>query len=142
MYIGNIACENLNKDSCAFAVSSSGKRCVLEKSVRRSGQEVFVCSTSQIDTDQVTNWIESDKCIESCGLDRNVLGISSDSLLDSRFMQKLCSTQCYTGCPNIVDLYFNLAVGEGKLKSLYISNILFNYMFDFSWLKLFLFVIW
>ncbi|XP_076927578.1 uncharacterized protein LOC143591168 [Bidens hawaiensis] len=111
--LGHIACENLNKDSCAFAVSSSGKRCVLEKSVRRSGEEVFVCSTSQIDTDQVTNWIESDKCVESCGLDRNVLGISSDSLLDSRFMQKLCSTQCYTGCPNIVDLYFNLAVGEG-----------------------------
>ncbi|MFS7958593.1 hypothetical protein Hanom_Chr07g00680521 [Helianthus anomalus] len=111
--LGNIVCENLNKDSCAFAVSSSGKRCVLEKNVRRSGKEVFICTTSQIDTDQVTNWIESDRCIKACGLDRNVLGISSDSLLDSNFMQKLCSTQCYTGCPNIVDLYFNLAVGEG-----------------------------
>ncbi|KAI3808808.1 hypothetical protein L1987_24769 [Smallanthus sonchifolius] len=111
--LGSIACENLNKDTCAFAVSSSGKRCVLEKNVRRSGEEVFVCSTSQIDTDQVTNWIESDRCLEACGLDRNVLGVSSDSLLDSRFMQKLCSTQCYNGCLNIVDLYFNLAVGEG-----------------------------
>ncbi|KAJ0681137.1 hypothetical protein HanPI659440_Chr16g0632361 [Helianthus annuus] len=111
--LGSVACENLNKDSCAFAVSSSGKRCVLEKNVRRSGEEVFVCSTSQIDTDHVTNWIESDRCLEACGLDRNVLGISSDSLLDSRFMQKLCTTQCYNGCPNIVDLYFNLAVGEG-----------------------------
>ncbi|MFS7893847.1 hypothetical protein Hanom_Chr00s107519g01806361 [Helianthus anomalus] len=28
-------------------------------------------------------------------------------------MQKLCTTQCYNGCPNIVDLYVNLAVGEG-----------------------------
>ncbi|CAH1439006.1 unnamed protein product [Lactuca virosa] len=28
-------------------------------------------------------------------------------------MQKLCSTQCHNGCPNIVDLYNNLAVGEG-----------------------------
>ncbi|GJT58529.1 putative PAR1 protein [Tanacetum coccineum] len=72
--LGSIACENLNKDSCAFAVSSGGKR--------------------------------------SCGLNRNVLGISSDSLLESKFTQKLCSTQCYNGCPNIVDLYFNLAAGE------------------------------
>nr|XP_043634506.1 uncharacterized protein LOC122605610 [Erigeron canadensis] len=113
--LGNniIACENLNKDSCAFAVSSSGKRCVLEKNVRRSGKEVFVCSTSQIDTDKLTNWIESNECLEACGLERNVLGISSDSLLEPRFLQKLCSTRCYNGCPNIVDLYFNLAVGEG-----------------------------
>ncbi|PWA82490.1 PAR1 [Artemisia annua] len=111
--LGSIACENLNKDSCAFAVSSSGKRCVLEKGVRRSGEEVFVCSTSQIDTDKLTNWIETDECLEACGLNRNVLGISSDSLLETKFTQKLCTTQCYNGCPNIVDLYFNLAAGEG-----------------------------
>nr|GEW65867.1 putative RNA-directed DNA polymerase, eukaryota, reverse transcriptase zinc-binding domain protein [Tanacetum cinerariifolium] len=112
--LGSIACENLNKDSCAFAVSSSGKRCVLEKSVRRSGEEVFVCSASQIDTDKLTNWIETNECLEACGLNRNVLGISSDSLLESKFTQKLCSIQCYNNCPNIVDLYFNLAAGEGK----------------------------
>ncbi|KAJ9539646.1 hypothetical protein OSB04_026152 [Centaurea solstitialis] len=111
--LGNIACENLKKDACAFAVSSSGKRCVLEKTVRRTGEEVFVCSTSQIDTGKLTNWIETDECLEACGLDRNILGISSDSLLESQFTRKLCSTRCYNGCPNIVDLYFNLAVGEG-----------------------------
>ncbi|CAI9274066.1 unnamed protein product [Lactuca saligna] len=111
--LGSIACENLNKDSCAFAVSSSGKRCVLEKNVRRSGEEVFVCSTSQIDTNKLASWIETDECLDACGLNRNILGISSDSLLESRFMQKLCSTQCHNGCPNIVDLYNNLAVGEG-----------------------------
>ncbi|KAL7612857.1 hypothetical protein Lser_V15G09412 [Lactuca serriola] len=111
--LGSIACENLNKGSCAFAVSSSGKRCVLEKNVRRSGEEVFVCSTSQIDTNKLASWIETDECLDACGLNRNILGISSDSLLESRFMQKLCSTQCHNGCPNIVDLYNNLAVGEG-----------------------------
>lgn len=111
--LGSIECEKLNKGSCAFAVSSSGKRCALEKNVRRSGEEVFVCSTSYIDTDKLTSWIETDECLDACGLDRNVLGISSDSLLESRFMQKLCSTRCYNGCPNIVDLYFNLGVGEG-----------------------------
>ncbi|XP_043715582.1 uncharacterized protein LOC122663976 [Telopea speciosissima] len=58
--------------------------------------------------------METDQCIEACGLDRISLGISSDSLLDSLFTQKLCSPLCYDNCPNIVDLYFNLAAGEGN----------------------------
>ncbi|KAA8533722.1 hypothetical protein F0562_031239 [Nyssa sinensis] len=111
--LGGIACENLNKDSCAFAVSSSGKRCVLEKKVRRSGEEAYTCRTSEIEADKLKDWIETNQCIEACGLDRTALGISSDSLLESHFTQKLCSSQCYDSCPNIIDLYFNLAVGEG-----------------------------
>uniref|UniRef100_A0A5B6ZPW7 PAR1 protein n=1 Tax=Davidia involucrata TaxID=16924 RepID=A0A5B6ZPW7_DAVIN len=111
--LGGIACENLNKDSCAYAVSSSGKRCVLEKSVRRSGEEAYTCRTSEIEADKLKDWIETNQCIEACGLDRTALGISSDSLLESHFTQKLCSSQCYDSCPNIVDLYFNLAAGEG-----------------------------
>ncbi|CAI9774125.1 unnamed protein product [Fraxinus pennsylvanica] len=110
---GKISCENLNKDSCAFAISSSGKRCVLEKHVCRTGYEKYSCRMSEIEAENLKDWIETDKCIKACGLDRNVLGISSDSLLDSHFTQKLCSTRCYGGCPNIVDLYFNLAAGEG-----------------------------
>ncbi|KAK6794473.1 hypothetical protein RDI58_007926 [Solanum bulbocastanum] len=43
--LGDIACENLNEDSCAFAISSTGKRCVLEKHLRRSGEEVYICRT-------------------------------------------------------------------------------------------------
>ncbi|CAK9169501.1 unnamed protein product [Ilex paraguariensis] len=111
--LGSIACENLNKDSCAFAISSSGKRCVLEKHVRRSGEEVYTCRSSEIEADRLKDWIETDQCIEACGLDRKALGISSDSLLESRFAQKLCSSKCYDSCPSIVDLYFNLAAGEG-----------------------------
>ncbi|THG21739.1 uncharacterized protein LOC114303036 [Camellia sinensis] len=110
---GGIECENLNKDSCAFAVSSSSKRCVLEKIVKRSGEEAYMCRTSEIEADKLKDWIENNQCIEACGLDRTMLGISSDSLLESQFTHKLCSTQCYDSCPNIVDLYFNLAAGEG-----------------------------
>ncbi|XP_042031531.1 uncharacterized protein LOC121778280 [Salvia splendens] len=110
---GNIECENLEKESCAYAVSSTGKRCVLEKQVRRSGAEEYACTASDIDADKVKNWIESDECIEACGLDRSELGISSDSLLEARFAKQLCSNRCYDNCPNIVDLYFNLAAGEG-----------------------------
>ena len=103
----------MNEDSCAFAISSTGKRCVLEKHVRRSGEEVYICRTSEIESDKLKDWIETDECIEACGVDRNALGISSDALLESRFTSKLCSSACYNKCPNIIDLYFNLAAGEG-----------------------------
>ncbi|KAK3017603.1 hypothetical protein RJ639_004837 [Escallonia herrerae] len=112
LHAGIIACENLNKDSGAFAVSSSGKRRVLKKSMKKSGEEAYTCSTSEIEADKLKDWLETDKCIEACGLNRDVLGILSDSLLDHHFMQKLCSLQCYGSCPNIVDLYFSLAAGE------------------------------
>ena len=108
-----IICEDLDKNSCAFAVSSSGYRCVLEMELRRSGYLELFCRTSDIEAEKVKDYIEIDECIKSCGLNRNTVGISSDSLLDSRFTQKLCSSKCYRSCPNIVDLYFNLAAGEG-----------------------------
>ncbi|CAF2138072.1 unnamed protein product [Brassica rapa] len=112
--LGNeVKCEKLDKDTCAFAVSSTGKRCVLEQSIKRSGIEGYTCRSSEIEADKVTNIIESDECIKACGLDRKSLGISSDALLESRFTQKLCSVKCLTQCPNVVDLFFNLAAGEG-----------------------------
>ncbi|KAL2920679.1 Polypeptide N-acetylgalactosaminyltransferase 3 [Bienertia sinuspersici] len=110
---GGLTCEQLNKEDCAFAVSNTGKRCVLEKYVRRSGKEAYKCTTSAIEAYKLKDLVETNHCIEACGLDRDTIGISSDSLLESRFTQKLCSPQCYRRCPNIVDLYFNLAAGEG-----------------------------
>ncbi|MED6197697.1 hypothetical protein PIB30_059052 [Stylosanthes scabra] len=111
---GILECENLSHETCAFAVSSAGKRCVLEKEIKRSGLEAFSCKTSEIEADEkLNNHIESEECIKSCGLDRKSFGISSDSLLESRFTKNLCSPQCYQACPNVVDLYFNLAAGEG-----------------------------
>lgn len=79
--------------------------------------EAYKCTTSEIEADKLKNLVESNHCIEACGLDRDTLGISSDSLLESRFTQKLCSPQCYQRCPNVVDLYFNLAAGEGNMHS-------------------------
>ncbi|KAH7662992.1 PAR1 protein [Dioscorea alata] len=108
-----ITCEDLDQNSCAFAVSSSGYRCVLEMKLKRSGYVELFCRTSDIEAEKVKNYVENDECIKACGLDRNTVGISSDSLLDSRFTQKLCSHDCYNTCSNIVDLYFNLAAGEG-----------------------------
>ncbi|KAI9084166.1 hypothetical protein K1719_033837 [Acacia pycnantha] len=108
-----IECEKLDQERCSYAVSSTGKRCVLEKQVQRSGKELYTCRTSGIEADKVKDHVESDECIKACGLDRNTLGISSDALLDSRFTHNLCSPHCYHNCPNVVDLYFNLAAGEG-----------------------------
>ncbi|XP_027359449.1 uncharacterized protein LOC113868082 [Abrus precatorius] len=111
--LGAIECEKLSHEKCAFAVSYEGKRCVLEKSVKRSGEEAYTCKTSEIEADKQKDHIETDQCVKVCGLNRKSFGISSDSLLESRFTQKLCSPQCYQSCPNVVDLYFNLAAGEG-----------------------------
>ncbi|KAK6155697.1 hypothetical protein DH2020_009945 [Rehmannia glutinosa] len=60
--LGNIECENLDKDSCAYADD-----------------------------------------------DRDIVGFA----FGTAFCRKLCSKECYGNCPNIVDLYFNLAAGEG-----------------------------
>ncbi|KAJ7974184.1 PAR1 protein [Quillaja saponaria] len=111
--LGGIICEDLGHDTCAFAVSSAGKRCVLEKHVKRTGEEAYTCKTSEIEADKLNDHVETDQCIQACGLERKCLGISSDSLLESNFRQKLCSTQCYKSCPNVIDLFFNLAAGEG-----------------------------
>ncbi|KAL5744612.1 hypothetical protein ACOSQ2_027728 [Xanthoceras sorbifolium] len=105
---GEIACEKLDKGVCAFTVSSSGKRYVPEKHVKRSGVEAYSCATSEIEADKLKNWTETDQCIKACGLDRKSLGISSDSLIDSSSTQKLCSPRCYDSCTNIVDLFFDL----------------------------------
>lgn len=114
-FLGGTTCEQLDQDTCAFAVSSSGKRCVLEKHVKRSGQEVYSCRASDIEADnKLKDWIETEQCIKACGLDRKTFGISTDSLLESTFTRKLCSPQCYDNCPNVVDLHFNLAAGEGN----------------------------
>ncbi|KAJ0970192.1 hypothetical protein J5N97_023069 [Dioscorea zingiberensis] len=110
---GMITCEDLDRNSCAFAVSSSGTRCVLEMRMRRRGYIELSCRTSNIEAEKLKDYVETDECIKACGLDRNTIGISSDSLLDSQFTRKLCSSECYNSCPNIVDLYFNLAAGEG-----------------------------
>ncbi|KAL5567994.1 hypothetical protein UlMin_024569 [Ulmus minor] len=111
--LGGVTCEELDQDTCAFAVSSLGKRCVLEKHIKRSGEEAYTCRASDIEADKLKDVIETDHCVKACGVDRKTLGISSDSLLESRFTQKFCSPNCYDACPNIVDLYFNLAAGEG-----------------------------
>ncbi|TKY45196.1 PAR1 protein [Spatholobus suberectus] len=120
--LGAIECENLSHDTCAFAVSSEGKRCVLEKRVKRTGEEAYTCRTSEIEAEKQKDHIETDQCISACGLDRKSFGISTDSLLEPFFTQNLCSPQCYQSCPNIVDLYFNLAAGEGKHAYHLVSN--------------------
>ncbi|XP_027925104.1 uncharacterized protein LOC114182437 [Vigna unguiculata] len=111
--LGEVECERLSEDTCAFAVSREGKRCVLEKRVKRSGEEAYTCRTSEIETETQNGHIETEECIKGCGLDRKSFGISSDSLLEVGFTKTLCSPHCYQNCPNIVDLYFNLAAGEG-----------------------------
>lgn len=110
-----IICENLPTDLCAFAIASSGKRCLLETCQQYGeGAVEYQCRTSEVVVERMAGHIESDECVKACGVDRHSVGISSDALLEPQFTAKLCSSKCYRSCPNIVDLYFNLAAGEGK----------------------------
>ncbi|XP_010255408.1 PREDICTED: uncharacterized protein LOC104596085 [Nelumbo nucifera] len=110
---GGITCENLPNEYCAFSVSSAGFRCVLEKYEAGADGVKLGCKSSDVLVENTASWVEIDDCIESCGLKRKSVGISSDSLLEPNFLHKLCSPKCFQFCPNIVDLYFNLAAAEG-----------------------------
>ncbi|PWA87789.1 PAR1 [Artemisia annua] len=110
---GTIICEDLTKDNCSFAISSYGKRCVLEDYEGKKGTVEYQCRTSEVMVEIMSGYIETDECVRACGVNRNATGISSDALLDKNAIVTLCSPPCYQRCPNIVDLHFNLAVGEG-----------------------------
>lgn len=107
-------CEELPAGICSLSIASSGRRCVLETLQSEGGDVEFQCKTSEVTAMSMPAYIETDECVSACGLDRKAVGISSDSLLDAQFTLKLCSPQCYYNCPNIVDLYQNLAMAEGK----------------------------
>ncbi|RVW56611.1 hypothetical protein CK203_075145 [Vitis vinifera] len=111
--LGELICEELPTDLCSFSIASSGKRCLLEKCASTDGTTELQCKTSEVVVDGMSAWIETEQCIHACGVDRNSIGISSDSLLDPQFTAQLCSLACYQNCPNIIDLYFNLASAEG-----------------------------
>ncbi|XP_027353085.1 uncharacterized protein LOC113863639 [Abrus precatorius] len=111
--LAEIVCEELAKDACAFSIASSGKRCLLETAKAANGGVEYQCSTSEVAVEGMADYIETDQCVDACGVERNFVGISSDALLEPQFTAKLCSPSCYHKCPNIVDLYFNLAAAEG-----------------------------
>lgn len=108
-----LLCEDLPIDLCAFAVSSTGSRCVLEKEISFQGKVEYQCQTSVVSANEFTEWVETDDCVHSCGIDRLTVGISSDALVESRFVKALCSVDCQSGCPNVVDLFEKLSEGEG-----------------------------
>ncbi|KAI4377114.1 hypothetical protein MLD38_014798 [Melastoma candidum] len=110
---GNMQCEDLPTEICSFSVASSGRRCVLENYPTGDGTTRLECKTSTVSVEFLQGWIETDECVNACGLDRNAVGISSDTLLQRGFVKKLCAPGCYDNCPNIIDLYFSLALAEG-----------------------------
>lgn len=110
---GEIICEELPNNVCSFAIASSGKRCLLENFEGKDGKVEYQCRSSEVIVERMAQHIETDECVAACGVDRNAVGISSDAFFEPQFAAKLCSPPCYQNCPNIVDLYFNLAAGEG-----------------------------
>lgn len=125
MIAGELVCENLAVGMCSFAVASSGNRCLLEtqSDETTSAAAALECKTSDIIAgNNLHQHIESDECLMACGLSRKSVGISSDNLLEPRFVRKLCSPRCRRNCHNIVDLYSSLALGEGKIMFYYLNS--------------------
>ncbi|KAL0415512.1 UNVERIFIED_CONTAM: hypothetical protein Slati_3383100 [Sesamum latifolium] len=108
--LAHVICENLPTNLCSFAIASSGKRCVLEKCKNTQGK---TCRTSEVVVEKLSGYIETDQCVKACGVCRESVGISSDAFLSSEFTAHLCSPACHQNCPNIIDLFFNLAASEG-----------------------------
>jgi len=78
--------------------------------------------SSEVIAENMKELIETDECVNACGVERMTVGMSTDSLAESGFTKKLCLPRCYNNCPNIIDLYFNLAAGEGTLLFLTIKT--------------------
>ncbi|KAH0731651.1 hypothetical protein KY289_002839 [Solanum tuberosum] len=110
-----LICEELPVEMCALSIASDGKRCVLESRPSEEGNIEVECQTSEAfaSNKMLQEYIESDECVGACGVDRQSLGLSSDALVDSKFIAKLCSHHCYNNCPNIIDLYSTVASAEG-----------------------------
>ncbi|CDY13175.1 BnaC04g26600D [Brassica napus] len=115
-----IICENLPTSICAFSISATGKRCLLE-TANVAGE--YTCRNSAVEVEGIVNHVESDECVAACGVDRKTVGISSDAMMEPGFAAKLCSPACFDYCPNILDLYFNLAAGEGKILSFFLFSL-------------------
>ncbi|GFY83712.1 hypothetical protein Acr_03g0004860 [Actinidia rufa] len=109
--LGEIICEHLPTTVCSFAITSSGKRCLLE--INRKTR--YQCKTLEVVAKRMAPYIETDTCVSACGLNRNSIGISSNKLLEPQFLTKLCSPNCYRNCPNIIDVYTKLADAEGVI---------------------------
>ncbi|CAA6655074.1 unnamed protein product [Spirodela intermedia] len=96
-----VECEELPQDLCAFSVSTQSKRCVLESAPRADGTTEYQCRTSEVRVEKLADWIETDECVRTCGVERESVGISSDSLLDQEFTAKLCSPRATRTAPTL-----------------------------------------
>jgi hypothetical protein len=81
--------------------------------------------TSDVIAKNIHELIETEGCINACGVERMTVGISTDTLAERGFTNKLCAQRCYNKCPNIIDLYFNLAAGEGTVPPLHHHYFIF-----------------
>ncbi|KAL0424552.1 UNVERIFIED_CONTAM: hypothetical protein Sradi_0990000 [Sesamum radiatum] len=93
--------------------------CIIRKDVcvgelqNAQGKIDYTCKTSKVLVEKLLGYIETDQCVNACGVYCEFKGISSKAFLSSEFAAHLCSPACYQNCPNIVGLFSNFAVDEG-----------------------------
>ncbi|MEI4856018.1 hypothetical protein, partial [Klebsiella pneumoniae] len=69
--LGELICEELPIDVCSFSIDSSGKRCLLENFEAKNGKVDYQCRTSEVIVERMAEHIETDSCVNACGVDRN-----------------------------------------------------------------------
>ncbi|KAL0344496.1 UNVERIFIED_CONTAM: hypothetical protein Sradi_4280900 [Sesamum radiatum] len=64
-----VVCEDLPQNLCTFAIAAS--RCVLENYKSEEGSVDYTCKTSEVVVERLAGYIETDECVNACGVDRN-----------------------------------------------------------------------
>ncbi|XP_076958013.1 uncharacterized protein LOC143633639 [Bidens hawaiensis] len=105
---GAIICEDLTKDNCSFAISSSGKRCVLEDFEDPKGKVEYQCRTSEVMVEIMVDYIESDDCVRACGVNRNATGVSLPDLCEQQRSHPDCA---------MIELLSSSSVADGPTGS-------------------------
>jgi hypothetical protein len=55
---------------------------VLEKSTLRDSNVMYECQTSEIIAENLNELIETEECMNACGVERMTVGMSTDSLAE------------------------------------------------------------
>jgi hypothetical protein len=70
--------------------------------------------TSDFKAFESKGYVESDKCINACGVNRMTVGISTDEFFLPGFAETLCSLECQMECINIVDLFSSIVASAAE----------------------------
>jgi hypothetical protein len=111
-----VVCEQLAAEQCAFAVSSTSRRCVLENTHCAGRPTAYQCRTSEVvvEDGRLAGMVETDRATVAR---RHLLRLPPRSARRRRSLLAGLPPGV-PQAPNIVNFYANLVAGEGKHSTL------------------------